>query len=158
MKKSMLPACILAVAAAVSLTGCAAEEDVNEPQSIFETKVGDCFTPDEGNTAAFVVPCAEAHLYEVAAVHPVEEANYPGDDAMQSLVDGTCPEAFLAYTGEAPAASTEWASMAFAPTEPGWNEQGDRAIICVVMSLYGEPETGSANRVTSQESTPEGTP
>lgn len=141
--KKLLPT--LATFASIALlSGCAAPGDEAEPISIFDTEVGDCFTTDEDHTAAFIVPCTEPHMYEVSALHPIDVEEYPGDDTVQTLADETCPEAFLAYTGEVDTASTEWASMAFAPSEPGWEEQEQRQIVCVVTTLYGEPEPGSA--------------
>lgn len=156
MKSLLLASGSLAVLG--TLTGCAAENEALEPVSIFTTEVGDCFTTDADRTAAFLVSCDAPHVYEVSAVHPLDEGEYPGDDAVQALTEEICPDAFSSYTGGASAASADHASKAFAPTEAGWNEQGDREIICVVTSLYGSSETGSAKAVTWQGTSPEGTP
>ncbi|MGO1542819.1 MAG: septum formation family protein [Gulosibacter sp.] len=160
MKTTRLSTCILAciVASGALLSGCAVQDEENEPISIFETGAGDCFTADEGNAFAYVVSCSEPHLYEVTTVVAVDGDSFPGDEAIQQLIDENCPQAFADFTGEAPATSTDWSSMAFAPSEGGWNEQGDRNIVCVVTPSNGEAASESAEGVTSEDPTPEGTP
>ncbi|KAB1643530.1 septum formation family protein [Gulosibacter chungangensis] len=142
MKKSLLALALLPGLALLS--GCAAPADEAEPIAIFHTEVGQCLNPDQDQTAAFIVPCDQPHLFEVTAVHPIEVADYPGDETIQTLVDETCPDAFFDYTGQAAAASTEWGSVAFAPRGSDWEEQDQRNIVCAVTSLDGEPASGSA--------------
>lgn len=145
----------VALLATLTLAGCAPNGE--EPVSIFELSAGDCFTPDDENTAAFRQPCAEPHMYEVSEVHPLDGDDYPGDEAVQDLVDEFCPAAFALVTGEVPAASEDYGSMAFTPSFEGWNEQGDRSIVCVVTPLYEDTKSGSAAAVPSEAPTPEGT-
>lgn len=140
---------LVALAAATSLlalglTGCA--QDASGPREVRITQVepGQCFTTDEAHTLAYVVDCAEPHLYEATLRTELEGSDFPGMDAIKAKADELCPPQFVTYTGVEEAASTDFRSLAFGPTEQSWSKQNDRGLVCVVSPASGQNTTGSA--------------
>ncbi|NLT25874.1 MAG: hypothetical protein GXX90_04385 [Microbacteriaceae bacterium] len=130
-------------AAALALTGCAQADD-GDRRPITQVAVGDCFDTDEDYRLAFVVDCAEPHRYEAVHAVDLEPGAWPGDAALQEVVDAECPAAFTAYTGRELAADAEYVSQAFGPTEESWTERDDHRLVCIAAPADGEPVTGSA--------------
>jgi len=75
------------------------------------------------------VECTEEHDTQVFAVVELPDGEYPGDDALATLVLDECGAAFEGFVGVPPAESTlEFDGLS--PSEDTW-AVGDREIICL---------------------------
>jgi hypothetical protein len=111
----------------------------------FDLQLGDCFNdPGSGEVEAVtVVPCAEAHDFEVYHVFTLDDGPYPGTEIIQDeWIDG-CLAEFEPFVGTSFDASILDISAIF-PTEQSWDELGDRVILCSVTAVDEVPRTGSA--------------
>ena len=105
---------------------------------IFSLKVGDCLTEaavtgGETNTAP-VVPCGEAHPFEVYAEFDLDDGDFPGTDAIEAPAMEFCETEFEKFVGVAYNDSTldyTW----FEPTAESWSAD-DRLVQCII----GDPE------------------
>jgi hypothetical protein len=91
-----------------------------------------------------VVPCAQPHDLEVAAVldhSAAPGAEFPGDDALAGYATEACLERFDAYVG-APYAASRLDVAFVAPGAEAW-EDGDRGIACLLYDMDFAPLTGS---------------
>jgi len=112
-----------------------------------ELKVGDCF--DDPPAAVEIKdvqhhPCTEAHTAEVVFVGKMtgDNAAYPADSVVESLVGANCIPAWNAYTGKT-YDSEEILDLGFyQPTSQGWSK-GDRDVICYAIRVDSEPMTSS---------------
>lgn len=122
-----------------------------ELRAITEMDEGDCFdVHSEASSlvrAVWLMPCPEAHRYEVYAAFDYEgdveyrHPAYPGEIVVQDQAERRCYERFEPFTGIRWTISlldirTWW------PSETSWKD-GDRRIICAVTSTDRTPLTGS---------------
>lgn len=114
-----------------------------------DLRVGDCLSfADRGDGEVFefeevaAVPCDQPHSEEVFAVIPIEDEEYPGDEALELRSELLCAAPFEAYVGR----RVEESALAYIgswPTESGWR-QNLRTVACVLYRRDGAPMTQSA--------------
>ncbi len=152
MRKIVLPA--VALAGLLALSGCSAIQDIvsDEPirddsgevtaastEDVFSLAVGDCLNSAElGETVEQVpfIPCDEPHDSEVYAQTLLTEDAYPGDDVVAAEADEFCYGEFEAFVGMA-YDDSELDYFPMYPLEQGWNEIGDREVLCLVYDYDG---------------------
>jgi len=131
------------IALLLVLAACGAEDIRDEagrvvsegPWSVFDLRSGDCIG-DVSDLAGEVdelplVPCEAPHTQEVFAVVRHPEDAYPGAGAVAAFADRTCLSALESMLG-----LTIDDGIAFSyllPTSEGWNGDGDRSIVCVLV-------------------------
>ena len=112
--------------------------------NVFSLKVGDCFNGGSGETVVDVevVPCTEAHDFEVFATPSYTAGGdaFPGNEAMTAFADRECVTAFQTYVGSDYAAS-ELGVRYLTPTSESW-AAGDRVVDCLLY-LEGQKLTSS---------------
>ncbi|MFE7509277.1 septum formation family protein [Promicromonospora sp. NPDC057488] len=87
-----------------------------------------------------VVPCAEEHTGEVYAELIMDDAKYPGDEAMSKKFDEWCYDEFEKFVGVSYDESV-YGYTGFYPTQATWDQLNDRSLQCIISSE--EPFTGS---------------
>jgi hypothetical protein len=132
----------MAVATIVAISALAACEG-----NVFSLKVGDCFNSDETGEISdvAVVDCAQAHDAEVYSVfdYPNAPSDYPGEGAIEQVVNDRCVTDFAAYVGK-DYASSVFERNQLVPTQDGW-AQGDHEIICLIVPSGSQAQlTGTA--------------
>ena len=155
------PIAILAIGAVVAvLSGCTvfglpsiADQPVrddngriieaNEQTDAFALQVGDCL--DDATQTGEVqtvptVPCDGPHDSEVYAAFELDDADYPGADAVIEQADSLCLPAFETFVG-ASYLESRYDFSYYYPTEQSW-AIGDREVLCVIYDPAG-PVTGS---------------
>lgn len=105
------------------------------PWSVFDLRPGDCIAAD-GSVSADVdelplIPCDEPHTQEVFAIVRHPDDAYPGAGAVATFADRACLTALDADLDLSIDDGIAFAS--FLPTFEGWNENGDRNIVCVLV-------------------------
>jgi len=123
-----------------------ADDDDDGPTSAFPTaEVGECINNDfDGGTISQldVVPCSEPHVGEAFHVFDLPEGDFPGQAALESAITEECTgSVFEDYVGEPYQTSAVYISP-LTPTAQTW-EQGDREVICFLVTEDGSPTTGS---------------
>jgi Septum formation len=91
------------------------------------------------------VPCRLPHGAEVYARDELAggpDAAFPGVGALRNQAQQTCRDSFEGFVGVRWTQS-ELEISALWPSPPSW-ATGDRAVVCAVFHLDGEPLTGSA--------------
>lgn len=91
-----------------------------------------------------VVPCAEEHTGEVYAELIMDDAEYPGDEAMSKKFDEWCYDEFEKFVGISYDESV-YGYTGFYPTQATWDQLNDRSLQCIISSE--EPFTGSLKGV-----------
>ncbi|HLS14330.1 MAG TPA: septum formation family protein [Beutenbergiaceae bacterium] len=86
-----------------------------------------------------VVPCAQAHIAQVLAVHTLDGA-YPGAEELEAIAQDRC-SAELDGLGETEVAVDRWYFM---PSETGW-DQGNTQVVCLVRGAQGPYEGDLVN-------------
>lgn len=117
--------------------------DVN----VFDLEVGDCFNqpPDGTITEVAGVPCEQAHDNEVYATFDIEggsDAPFPGDAAIQTESEKCSADLFTEYVGT-PFDDSRFTATSFNPTQDGWEQSGDREVICFALTKDRTQITGS---------------
>lgn len=149
-------ASLLVVFPALVLAGCSAEiiRDENGTVvsagswSVFDLRPGDCISEGTAVDSDMVplVPCDEPHSQEVFAVITSTEMAYPGGGALAARGDEQC----LAGLGDLDSQVPEGVSFSYLlPSETTWQENNDRAIVCVLIfpggQALGSVVTGTAD-------------
>jgi hypothetical protein len=105
------------------------------PWSVFDLRPGDCIGADDSLSGDVdevpLVPCSEPHAQEVFAVVRHPDDAYPGAGAVATFADRACLTAL-----EADLDLTIDDGIAFSyllPTFEGWNKNGDRSVVCVLV-------------------------
>jgi hypothetical protein len=142
--------------ASTSLLGCSPDAAVRDgsgevveagPWSVFDLRPGDCLTTLGSDSAAAeqvgLVPCSEAHAFEVFAVFDHPEAAYPGAAAVAAFADERCSSALPAEVSGVDGTRFSY----LLPTSEGWTEREDRAVLCV-LDLADSDTRGSFVRGT----------
>jgi len=103
--------------------------------SVFDLRPGDCIGDTSGLTGETdelpLVPCETPHTQEVFALARHPEEAYPGAGAVAAFADRTCLSALDTLLG-----LTIDDGIAFSyllPTSEGWDRDGDRTIVCVLV-------------------------
>ena len=113
--------------------------------SVLELRPGDCLDPDpdvSGEVSHLpVVPCEEAHLQEVFAVVTHPEDAYPGAAGVAAFADVACPQELEDRFGLSLADGVLFSYLL--PSFDGWNADGDRDIVCVLVFPERDEVTGS---------------
>ncbi|GAB3599023.1 hypothetical protein GCM10027408_17610 [Microbacterium tumbae] len=146
-----------AAALSLALTGCSVlngiiggggdaprddDNNVTEESNIdiFSLQVGDCLPETDMNggetSDTDVVPCDEAHSYEVYHEFDLADGDYPGSDAIYDQAVSECTTAFEAFIG----ISWDDSSLDFTwyePTEASWGQANDRLVQCLVYDTAG---------------------
>ena len=114
--------------------------------SVFSLQPGDCLDPDpeiSGDEDQIrAVPCEQPHRQEVYAVVELTLDAYPGAAGVAELADREC----IAKLGEEPLGLTLDDGVFFSyllPTFQGWNVDGDRDVVCVLVFPTEDEVTGS---------------
>ncbi|KRB36964.1 septum formation family protein [Microbacterium sp. Root180] len=100
---------------------------------VFSLQLGDCFNDESASEISEVlaVPCAEAHDNEIYFLFDMPDGEYPGEDAVMAAAEAGCLPTFEAFVGVAyDSSELEWFPLT--PTASGWDELGDREIVCAV--------------------------
>lgn len=153
-----LPLLLLGVTVAGALTGCSllpgaepvrdengsiAERETNA--DVFSITVGDCTNDGDLDqvevSSVEAVPCSDPHDNEVFASFDLEDGDFPGAEAVQTLADEGCYDEFEPFVGIAYEES-RFAYYPMTPTESSWS-QGDREVLCLVFDGELEKVTGS---------------
>jgi hypothetical protein len=112
-----------------------------------ELAVGDCVAdlPEVYVVAVARVACGEPHRLEVFAVFELpDDADYPGDRAVDAAAYAGCIARFSDYVGEEYFASDARYDVGHAtPTLATWHDDGDRAVVCWVFPRDGSYVLGS---------------
>jgi hypothetical protein len=131
----LLPALILAGCGGIDVRDDSGRVIAAGPWSVFDLRPGDCI----GDVVALqgdvdelpLVPCEDPHTQEVVAVVRHPDDAYPGAGAVATFADRACLTALEAELG-----LTIDDGIAFSyllPTFEGWNKNGDRSIVCVLV-------------------------
>ena len=98
----------------------------------FHPAVGTCFDvrKDQPKLSESIVPCDQRHDDEVYAAFDLDDADYPGQTALQQTADERCRARFADFIG-IPYEESVLELYALWPTEAEWLD-GDRRISCVV--------------------------
>ena len=141
--------------AIMGLTGCAPSDDdrpanssVESDVSVLSLEVGSCLNDisqpvAQEMTEIPAVPCEEPHQSEVYAEVLIEEASFPGVDAVTEFAIERCESAFEGFVGLSYAEST-LSFHYYYPTQNSW-AVGDRSVFCVVYDPAGNSEGTLAN-------------
>lgn len=145
MRRPALPHAI--ALGAVVLTGCA--PGAAEPPT---ADVGECLVladlageTGEGQGQVEQIPtvdCGEPHDAEVLLAYDLPEGPFPGQEAIDGVVEAQCLPQFQTYVGVAYEESTGFEILTVYPTQDSW-EAGDREILCIVHTADGSTVTGT---------------
>jgi hypothetical protein len=134
---------------AFALTACSGGDDTSErPVLDVEEQgpgtclnVGDDLPPEV--TELPVIECARSHTHEIYAVVDYDRGDvFPGQEELEKFAQQACVREFEPYVGT----SAFDSSLSFSyltPTLGSWNDQDDRAVLCVLSDTQAEPLTGS---------------
>jgi hypothetical protein len=150
-----LPSRLLAIAGVVSvMAGCTSGESMRDESgrvispgdwSVFDLRPGDCFAPlpDAAGDVGTVplVPCELPHTTEVFAVARHPDSEYPGLEAIATYADLTCLTALETEFGLSVSDAVAFSYLL--PTAEGWASDGDRSVVCVVISGEDNLKVGS---------------
>jgi len=121
---------------------------VTEPTdiSVQNLRVGDCFddpallgaaTDDTAEAlTARVMPCSDAHHFEVYHVFKLTNEDYPGEAEVTRLANEGCFSAYQSYVGK-PARQSLLDVYYYYPQKRTWSLLGDRSVQCIIASPEG---------------------
>jgi hypothetical protein len=144
---------LLLLVVPVLLAACGGEDIRDEggrvvaagPWSVFDLRPGDCVDDVSdlaGDTDELpLVPCEEPHSQEVFAVIRHPDDAYPGAGAVATFADRACLTALDAELGLSIDDGIAFSYLL--PTFEGWNKNGDRSIVCVLVFPADAGMTGS---------------
>lgn len=122
------------------------EEEFQAPeeQSVFDITIGDCITEPESESTEYqsleVVPCTQAHEYEVFHEFDVTGLDEFDQSAIEEQILDQCyGQPFEDFVGTAYEQSTLEAQYLM-PTQSSW-DQGDRLVSCMVYEPTDVNET-----------------
>ncbi|MET0144927.1 MAG: septum formation family protein [Ilumatobacteraceae bacterium] len=91
-----------------------------------------------------VIACDVPHTHEIYATIDYDAADvFPGVDALGDFAQLTCLEAFEPYVG-ASVFDSSYSYTWLVPTLGSWNDDDDRAVLCVLLPRDGSEVVGSA--------------
>ncbi|MET0297340.1 MAG: septum formation family protein [Microbacterium sp.] len=123
-----------------SVTRDAQTQEVTEAgdADVFTLRVGDCFNDVDATEVTEVpaVPCADAHDNEVYLSFDMPDGEWPGQEAIDAAAEAECTPAFSSFVGlDYDSSSLDW--YAIYPVQGGWEDLGDREILCAVWDPAG---------------------
>lgn len=134
--------------------GCASGESIRDESgrvvssgewSVYDLRPGDCLgeLSDQGGAVDTVplVPCETEHTVEVFAVALYPGSDYPGAQELATYGDNTCLTALETEFGLSPSDSLFVSYLL--PSADSWEADGDRSVVCVIVSDPGNPTMGS---------------
>lgn len=128
--------CALLVAGCGFLSGCA-----SQPVATSDLKVGDCFNmPEEvltGTQPAGQVErldCEHSHNSQVVGIKKLSGNSYPGEKQLYDLALKECAREFESFVGTS-YRDSKWDLYPLSPTETTWQDEGERKLTCVALSL-----------------------
>ena len=109
--------------------------------SVFDLVPGDCVVYDDSlesaNETLPVVPCDEPHEGEVYALVEIDDLDaYPGERELSNRAELECLARFAGYVGVELADSTLCTTYMI-PSIRGWQDDGDRTVVCLTVSAGG---------------------
>jgi len=135
------------------MAGCTSAENIRDDSgrvasagewSVFDLRPGDCFGPSSGpGTVETVplVPCAEPHTAEVFAVIRHPETEFPGVPEIAAYADNAC---LTALESEFGLSVSDGVGVSYIlPTAEGWESNGDRNVVCIVLPGDASTKVGS---------------
>lgn len=106
--------------------------------------------PKQQTYAVLVVPCEDAHTYEVFAQAKLESdadsrpgAPYPGGLAVANAAEAQCLTAFEPFMG-IKWEESDYDIQTWWPSEQSWTTKRDRTVLCAVYRVTGGRTKGSA--------------
>ncbi len=125
------------IALMVGLTAC------GEP-SANALEEGDCIDAEIGGDVGEddKVDCEESHSAEVYSTFDLEGDDFPGVEEVQAQADERCLEDFEGYVG-LPYEDSTIDFTTLNPSEDSWNDNDDRTVLCLAVSLDGSDTEGS---------------
>lgn len=128
--------CALLVAGCGFLSGCA-----SQPVATSDLKVGDCFNmPEEVLTGTQPagqverVDCEHSHNSQVVGIKKLSGNSYPGEKQLYDLALKECAREFEIFVGTS-FRDSQWDLYPLSPTETTWQDEGERKLTCVALSL-----------------------
>lgn len=111
---------------------------------VYDLRVGDCVLFDSSvesaNETVPVVPCEEPHQAEIYALVELEDLDqYPGERELSDRAELECIATFGDYVGAELADSTLFFTYMI-PAVRGWQEDGDRTVVCLALGVGGPLE------------------
>lgn len=103
---------------------------------------GDCLQDAAVPAAGYsLVPCTDAHNYEVFVSQTLTERAYPGETELDLIAAEVCETGFSDYVGGSQGEG-DLSIGVFAPSEQEWLF-GDRELLCVLVSPDAQGNSGS---------------
>ena len=112
--------------------------------NVTDLRVGDClniFDEEEAVYATPVVPCDQAHFYEIFASVTFEGGEYPGSEAINIQASEKCLAQFDRYFGIS-YQDSQLAVTTLYPLEEGWSKYNDREGSCLAYRMDEEAMMG----------------
>lgn len=106
--------------------------------SAYDVRVGDCTgpLPSGSITTVELIPCGQAHYWEVFHSGKLTDESYPGQAKVYEDGNKLCRTAFTMFVGIKPEKSTLTFTF-FHPNEETWQNTGDREVLCILGSTEG---------------------
>lgn len=124
--------------------GPATSASPSAPSPLAALTVGTCTAAvsENGQPAESIatIDCTAAHYWEVAAVVPLTERDYPGEASLRTLASAACTRAFRSYVG-VDVESSPYDATFVAPSESHWSNPDARELVCLVGSGIGGLKT-----------------
>lgn len=129
-----------------SSSGGSGSNDSGYSASIYDVKVGDCFTVPASATLIDEITmyssCDAPHQYEAYFTATMTGTTYPGDSAVSKFADEQCAPEFDKWVKD----SSKYDYFYISPSQESWEQSNDREILCVVEARNGSESTGSAGK------------
>ena len=105
------------------------------PWSVFDLRPGDCIAADDSISGDVdelpLIPCDEPHTQEVFAIVGHPDDAYPGAGAVATFADRAC---LTALDADLDLSIDDGIAFSYLlPTFEGWNKNGDRNVVCVLV-------------------------
>jgi hypothetical protein len=132
----------------IETTSTTVDDEARDAVFASELRVGDCFddTQFESEESSVgdlaLVDCDEPHDAEVFFAVEIAGDEFPGDESVEGAADDSCLDAFEPYMGIGPVES-RWSWGWIIPNQAGWEEDGERLVVCFVHDEDLEPIVGS---------------
>jgi hypothetical protein len=131
---------LLALAGCQATSAPSSPDDYSAEESILSLEVGSCLNDIDQPIAQEMtdvptVPCDDPHQSEVYAEILVDEASFPGIDAVVEFAAEKCTQAFESFIG-LPYIDSELSFHFYYPTANSW-AVGDRSVFCVAYDPEG---------------------
>lgn len=135
---------MLAASLGIALSGCAGEATEPFTRHMSDLELGQCFDVSADGAFALVKPdCSWQHDHELFARKKLEGATFPGDAAVAESANEFCTAEYITRMAAPPSDNARFSVEYFAPSSHSWAE-GDRTVLCSMVSASGQPSTGSA--------------